>query len=128
MRFYDFGRRPYGRSAIFSLKFLSYLSFLSFKLPNGVCDIIMKRLPQIPRPHQQWLFDPDGAEVMGFYPTRRLRIICLMCQDTDTADIATELNISMPSLLCYRAAILEKAGVKTHTGLVFWAVKEGLVR
>ena len=72
-------------------------------------------------------FDPDAAEVMGFDPTE-LRIIRLMCQDTDTADIATELNISMRSLMRYRTAILEKAGVKTHTGLVFWAVKEGLVR
>ncbi len=38
-------------------------------------------------------FDPDGAEVMGFDPTE-LRIIRLMCEDTDNADIAEELKIS----------------------------------
>lgn len=72
-------------------------------------------------------FDPASLEVMGFDPTE-LRIIRLMCQDTDSADIATELNISARSLMRYRTAIMEKAGVKTHTGLVFWAVKEGVVR
>ena len=72
-------------------------------------------------------FDPASLEVMGFDPTE-LRIIRLMCEDTDSADIATELNISTRSLMRYRTAIMEKAGVKTHAGLVFWAVKEGLVR
>jgi len=65
--------------------------------------------------------------VMGFDPTE-LRIIRLMCQDTDSADIATELNISARSLMRYRTAIMAKAGVKTHAGLVFWAVKEGVLR
>jgi len=51
-----------------------------------------------------------------------------MCQDTDSADIATELNISARSLMRYRTAIMAKAGVKTHAGLVFWAVKEGVLR
>lgn len=72
-------------------------------------------------------YDPDAAEVMGFDPTE-LRIIRLMCADTDNADIAAELKISNITLKRYRAAIMEKAGVKTHAGLVFWAVKEGLVR
>ena len=64
---------------------------------------------------------------MGFDPSE-LRIICLMCLDTDNADIAAQLNISNGTLKRYRAPIMIKAGVKTYAGLVFWAVKEGLVR
>lgn len=72
-------------------------------------------------------FDPDGQDVMGFNPTE-LRIIHLMCLDTDNDEILTQLNISNGTLKRYRQAIMDKAGVKTHAGLVFWAVKEGLVR
>jgi DNA-binding NarL/FixJ family response regulator len=72
-------------------------------------------------------FDPDCQDVMGFNPTE-LRIIRLMCLDTDNDDIIAQLNISNGTLKRYRQAIMDKAGVKTHAGLVFWAVKEGLVR
>lgn len=72
-------------------------------------------------------FDPNSQDVMGFDPTE-LRIIRLMCLDTDNSDIAEQLNISNGTLKRYRQAIMDKAGVKTHAGLVFWAVKEGLVR
>lgn len=46
--------------------------------------------------------------------------------DTDTAEIAEELKISLRSFMRCRTAIMHKAGVKTHNELVFWAVKEGL--
>ena len=72
-------------------------------------------------------FDPASLEVMGFDPTE-LRIIRLMCLDTDNDDIADQLKISNGTLKRYRQGIMDKAGVKTHAGLVFWAVKEGLVR
>ena len=72
-------------------------------------------------------YDPSENQSSEFSPTDR-RILQLLCEDYDSKEIAEKMNISLVMINRYRMQLLEKAGVKTATALVFFAVKNGLVR
>jgi len=72
-------------------------------------------------------FDPRNQEAADFTATE-LRIIKMICEDKESRQIAEELNISLGTINRYRAQIMEKAGVKSTTGLIVYAMRNGLVR
>jgi DNA-binding NarL/FixJ family response regulator len=70
----------------------------------------------------------DPSEQQGEFNPTELRILQLLCEDYDSKEIAEKMNISLVMINRYRMQLLEKVGVKTATALVFFAVKNGLVR
>ncbi len=72
-------------------------------------------------------FDPRNQEAVDFTATE-LRIIRMICEDMESRQIAEQLNTSLGSINRYRAQIMEKAGVKSTTGLIVYAMRNGLVK
>lgn len=72
-------------------------------------------------------FDPRKPETVDFNPTE-LRIIRMICEDMESQQIAEQLNCSLGTVNKYRARIMEKAGVKSTTGLIVYAMRNGVVR
>lgn len=56
-----------------------------------------------------------------------LKIIRLACEGYLSKQIAPLLGLSLQTVHQYRSAIIEKAGVKTWTGVIVYAVQYGLV-
>ena len=72
-------------------------------------------------------YNPQEAVDSEFSPTE-MRMLQLLCEDYDSKAIAEEMSMSLVTVHRYRIRLLEKAGVKNATALVFFAVKDGLVR
>ena len=72
-------------------------------------------------------YDPMDEGTREFSPTE-VRILQLICEDYESKEIAEKMNMSLITVNRYRAQLLEKAGVKNAAALVFFAVRNGLVR
>jgi len=72
-------------------------------------------------------YDSSGRQE-GEFTAIEIQIIQLICNDYDSKEIAEKINMSLGNVNRYRQLILEKAGVKSSTALVFYAVKNGLVK
>lgn len=72
-------------------------------------------------------FDPRDEGTREFSPTE-VRILQLICEDYESKEIAEKMNMGLVTVNRYRAQLLEKAGVKNAAALVFFAVRNGLVR
>lgn len=72
-------------------------------------------------------YDPHQTVESEFSPTE-IRMLQLLCEDYDSKQIAEEMSMSLVTVHRYRIRLLEKAGVKNATALVFFAVRNGLVR
>lgn len=58
---------------------------------------------------------------------REIDVLCLICQEKTTTEIADELFLSPKTIEGYRKALFEKTGARNMAGLVLFAVKQGLV-
>ncbi|MGZ4038315.1 MAG: response regulator [Bacteroidia bacterium] len=58
---------------------------------------------------------------------REVEILKLICKEHTNREIADKLCLSMRTIDTYRDRIFEKTGVKNAVGLVFYALKYGLV-
>lgn len=72
-------------------------------------------------------YDPKNQVSLDFTPTE-LRIIRMICMDMDSRQIAAELLVSLYTVKTYRREIMEKAGVKSTSGLIMFAVRNGMVK
>lgn len=59
---------------------------------------------------------------------RQLQILQLIANRKSTKEIAFELDLSEKTIAAHRAQIMERTGVRDVVGLVFFAVKHGLVK
>lgn len=72
-------------------------------------------------------YNPKDEAIREFSPTE-VRILQLICEDYESKEIAEKMNMALPTINRYRVQLLEKAGVKNAAALVFFAVRNGLVR
>jgi DNA-binding NarL/FixJ family response regulator len=59
---------------------------------------------------------------------RQLQILTMIANRKSTKEIAYELDLSEKTIAAHRAQIMERTGVRDVVGLVFYAVKHGLVK
>jgi DNA-binding NarL/FixJ family response regulator len=59
---------------------------------------------------------------------RQLQILTMIADRKSTKEIAYELDLSEKTIAAHRAQIMERTGVRDLVGLVFYAVKHGLVK
>lgn len=69
-----------------------------------------------------------GDKQAGIFNATEIQIINMICKDHDTKEIAEKLKTSVGNINRYRQQILEKAGVRTPTALVIYAMRNGLVK
>jgi DNA-binding NarL/FixJ family response regulator len=69
---------------------------------------------------------PDGSgspEISG----RQRQVLCLIAEGLTTREIAVELGISEKTAQTHRAKLMDKIGVRKASGLVRYAVRNGIV-
>lgn len=66
------------------------------------------------------------SEAAGF-SARQLEVLHLVAQDLANEDIAEYLCTSVRTVEYHRSQMLQKAGVRTSLGLVFFALRQGLL-
>lgn len=70
---------------------------------------------------------PDDHILQALTP-RQLQILQLIGRRKTTKEIAFELDLSEKTIAAHRAQIMERTGVRDVVGLVFFAIKYGLVK
>ncbi len=78
----------------------------------------------------QLLFSTDGSgngEKNKELSTRETDVLKLIVKGSTNKDIADQLNISLNTVLSHRKNITSKLGIKTVSGLTFYAIMNGLV-
>ena len=58
---------------------------------------------------------------------RQVQILTMIAERKSTKEIAYELDLSEKTIAAHRAQIMERTGVRDVVGLVFYAVRHGLV-
>jgi DNA-binding NarL/FixJ family response regulator len=58
---------------------------------------------------------------------RELQVLRLICKENTTPEIAKQLNLGESTIKGYRESLLEKTGATNMTGLVMYAVDNGLL-
>ncbi|HRH03458.1 MAG TPA: response regulator transcription factor [Bacteroidia bacterium] len=61
------------------------------------------------------------------FSIRELEILKLICHENSTREIACKLNTSIRTVEWHKQNMIEKTNTKTTAGIVFYAVKNGLV-
>ena len=69
---------------------------------------------------------PNFDTNVEFTP-RELQILKLVCKEMTNAEIGKELHLSSRTVEGHRKKILEKTGAKNTAGMVYFAIKNGLV-
>jgi DNA-binding NarL/FixJ family response regulator len=64
----------------------------------------------------------------GTLTARQLQILTMIANRKSTKEIAYELDLSEKTIAAHRAQIMERTGVRDLVGLVFYAVRHGLVK
>jgi two-component system, NarL family, response regulator DegU len=62
------------------------------------------------------------------FSKRELDIVQLLCREFTNQDISKELSLSVNTIRNHRVRIMRKAGVKSVSGLVMYAVQNGLIK
>lgn len=71
---------------------------------------------------QQTIPQLTGKPVVNL-SKREIEIMTCMCREMTTAEIATELSISVRTVEAQRASLVKKLGVKTWAGIVVYAIQ-----
>lgn len=69
----------------------------------------------------------NSSEIVEF-TDREMEIIKLLCNGTETKEIADKLFLSTRTIDSYRSKLLTKTGTKNTVSLVIYAIKNGLVK
>ncbi|GHV04070.1 helix-turn-helix transcriptional regulator [Bacteroidia bacterium] len=105
---------------------------MSGKLLSNGCNIINACSTQEAIIEQlQHIFSAETASANGEknkeLSTREIDVLQLIVQGHTNKDIADRLNISLNTVLSHRKNITSKLGIKTTSGLTFYALMNGLV-
>lgn len=73
-------------------------------------------------------FNPYLKPTFDLFTEREKQIIYMICQEKTSEEIGKALNMGVRNIESLRAKILKKMDVKTTTGLVIYAIKNGLYR
>ncbi|AVR98628.1 response regulator [Pseudoduganella armeniaca] len=77
---------------------------------------------------QQFVRPTVAEKATGTLTARQLQILTMIANRKSTKEIAYELDLSEKTIAAHRAQIMERTGVRDLVGLVFYAVKHGLVK
>lgn len=70
---------------------------------------------------------PAGDDTKVPLTARQLQILTMIANRKSTKEIAYELDLSEKTIAAHRSQIMERTGVRDVVGLVFYAVKHGLI-
>lgn len=101
--------------------------------PSGT-NLLTTKAPQetiIEQLHQLFISDNNGSNYPGEgnkdLSLRETDVLQLVVKGSTNKDIADRLNISLNTVLTHRKNITAKLGIKTVSGLTFYAIMNGII-
>ncbi len=76
---------------------------------------------------QLFSVDNNGVETNKELSTREIDVLQLIVRGITNKEIADKLNISLNTVLSHRKNITNKLGIKTVSGLTFYAIMNGII-
>ncbi|MDD4515006.1 LuxR C-terminal-related transcriptional regulator [Massilibacteroides sp.] len=84
-------------------------------------ELIIDRLQQL------FSYESNGAETNKGLSIRETDVLQLIVKGITNKEIADKLNISLNTVLSHRKNITSKLGIKTVSGLTYYAIMNGLI-
>ena len=72
--------------------------------------------------------DASTAPLHGTLSQREFQIFCKLSSGQSVSEVATELFLSVKTIITYRTRVLEKMGMHSNADLTYYAIKNGIIQ